>query len=108
MENEVYFDQSDVQQNKTIVLLTCILIIFVPVLFFLPLVACKDSEYAKFYANQCLLLFIGDIIAGITAFILIGGLIGIVVFIFAIMNAINANKGLKKPIPLVGGINIIK
>lgn len=102
------FDQSDVEQNKTVVLLTCILVIFVPILFFLPLVACKDSAYAKFYANQCLLLFIGDIIAGVTAFILIGGLVGIAVFIFAIINAVNANNGLRKGIPLVGGIELIK
>ena len=103
-----YFDQSDVEQNKTVVLLTCILVIFVPILFFLPLVACKDSPYAKFYANQCLLILIGDIIAGATALIIIGGLIGIAVFVFAIMNAVNANNGLRKGIPLVGGIQIIK
>lgn len=102
------FDQSDVEQNKTIVMLTCVLVIFIPILFFLPLVACKDSEYAKFYANQCLLIFLGDIVAGITAFILIGGIIGIAVFIFAIINAVNANNGLRKGIPLLGGITIIK
>ncbi|MCH5194864.1 MAG: hypothetical protein J1F11_12955 [Oscillospiraceae bacterium] len=103
-----YFDQSDVEQNKTIVLLTCILILFVPILFFLPLVACGNSAYGRFYANQCLLLFIGYIISIVTAFILVGGLIGIIVFIFAIMNAVNASKGLRKGIPLVGGIEIIK
>ena len=103
-----YFDQSDVEQNKTLVLLTCVLVIFVPILFFLPLVCCKDSAYGRFYANQCLLLLIGDIIAGITAFILIGGLIGIAVFIFAIINAVNASNGIRKGIPLVGGIEILK
>ena len=102
------FDQNDVQQNKTIVMLTCVLVIFCPILFFLPLVACKDSPYAKFYANQCLLIFIGDLVAGLTAIILIGGIIGIAVFIFAIINAVNANNGLRKGIPLVGGIEIIK
>ena len=103
-----YFDQSDVEQNKTVVLLTCILVIFFPILFFLPLVACKDSPYARFFANQCLLIFIGDIIAGATAIILVGGLIGIAMFIFSIVNAVNANNGMRKGIPLVGGIEIIK
>ena len=102
------FDQNDVQQNKTVVLLTCILIIFIPILFFLPLVACKDSPYAKFYANQCLLLFIANIIAGVTTFIVIGIFIYIAVFIFEIINAVNANNGLRKGIPLIGGIEIIK
>ncbi|MCH5350321.1 MAG: hypothetical protein J1E40_13415 [Oscillospiraceae bacterium] len=103
-----YFDQNDVEQNKTIVLLTCVLILFVPILFFLPLVACGNSEYGRFYANQCLLLFIGYIISIATVLILVGGLIGIAVFIFAIMNAVNASKGLRKGIPIVGGIEIIK
>ncbi|MBQ8780070.1 MAG: hypothetical protein IJZ72_00145 [Oscillospiraceae bacterium] len=99
---EVYFDQNDVEQNKTIVLLTCILCIFVPFLFFLPIVACKDSEYGKFYANQCLILFIGYLVSCITAVVVIGGLLGIVVLVFSIMNAVNASNGVKKAIPLVG------
>lgn len=103
-----YFDQSDVEQNKTIVLLTCVLVIFFPILFFLPLVACNNSPYGRFYANQCLLIFIADIIAGATSFIVIGIFVGIAVFVFAIMNAVNANNGVRKGIPLIGGIEIIK
>lgn len=106
--NEEYFDQSDVEQNKTVVLLTCILIIFIPILFFLPLVACPNSAYGRYYANQCLLLFICYIVSAITTFILIGAVIGVIVFIFAIMNAVNANKGIRKGIPLLGNIEIIK
>ena len=58
MENEVYFDQNDVEQNKTIVLLTAVLQIFIGILFFLPLVCCQGSAYGKFYANQGLLLLL--------------------------------------------------
>ena len=103
-----YFDQSDVEQNKTIVLLTCVLMIFVPVIFFLPLVACNNSPYARFYANQCLLLFIADLIAGAATFVVIGFFLGIVLFVFTIINAVNANNGARKGIPIIGGIEIIK
>ena len=56
--NETYFDQSDVEQNKTMVLLSAILQIFIPILFFLPLVCCQNSSYGKFYANQGLLILL--------------------------------------------------
>lgn len=106
--NEEYFEQSDVEQNKTIVLLTCILIIFVPFMFFLQLVACPNSPYGRYYANQCLLLFLCDVVAGLTSFIVIGIFIGIAGLVFAILNAVNANSGIRKGIPLLGNIEIIK
>ena len=111
--NETYFDQSDVEQNKTMVLLSAILQIFIPILFFLPLVCCQNSPYGKFYANQGLLILLINVIAGAVLIIPIlgwiaGGIIGIANFVFAIMNAVNANKGVRKGIPIVGGIELIK
>ena len=99
--NEVYFDQNDIEQNKTVVLLTAILqCIGLGILFFLPLVACKDSEYGKFYANQGLLLLIASVICGIIP--VVGWIAAIAVEVFAIMNAVNAYKGVKKAIPIIG------
>ncbi len=110
--NEEYFEQSDVEQNKTIVMLTCVIEIIIPIIFFLPLVACKDSAYGKYYANQCFLLFICDVAAGILTRIRIisyaGWLIGVVLLIFGILNAVNANSGARKGIPLIGSIEIFK
>lgn len=111
--NETYFDQSDVEQNKTIVLLTAILQIFIPILFFLPLVCCQNSAYGKFFANQGLLILLMYVASGIVVIIPILGwiaspVIGIATLVFAIMNAVNANSGARKGIPLLGGIEIIK
>ncbi len=110
--NEVNFDQSDVDQNRTIVMLTCIIEIIVPFIFFLPLVACKESEYGKFYANQCFLLFICDVVAGVLTRIPIisylGWVIGVVMLVVGIINAINAYNGVRKGIPLIGTIEIFK
>lgn len=110
---ETYFDQNDVEQNKTIVLLAAILQIFIPILFFLPLVCCQNSSYGKFYANQGLLLMLIYIAASAVLVIPIlgwiaGPIVGIANFVFAIMNAVNANKGIRKGIPILGGVELIK
>lgn len=101
------FSQEDIAQNKTIVLLTAILQIFVGIIFFLPLVCCKDSEYGKFYANQGLLLLIMSVATTVLGFIPVLGwiaapIVGIAALVFAIMNAVNASKGLRKGIPFIG------
>lgn len=111
--NETYFDQSDVQQNKSMVLLSAILQIFIPILFFLPLVCCQNSPYGKFYANQGLLIMLIYIASSVVLIIPIlgwiaGPIIGIANFVFSIMNAVNANNGVRKGIPIVGGVELIK
>ncbi|MBD5146753.1 MAG: DUF4870 domain-containing protein [Ruminococcus sp.] len=111
--NETYFDQSDVEQNKTMVLLSAILQIFIPILFFLPLVCCQNSSYGKFYANQGLLILLLYIASSVVLVIPIlgwiaGPIIGIANLVFAIMNAVNANSGVRKGIPILGGIELIK
>ncbi len=111
--NETYFDGQDVQQNKTVVMVTAILQLFFPFIFFIPLLACNDSPYGRFYSNQGLLLFIIWIVYLILSKIpLIGWLISFVVcvidLVFGIINAVNAGKGVRKGIPLLGEIEIIK
>lgn len=105
--------QSDAEKNKALAIVGYIF----PILFFIPLVTdAKNSPFAKFHANQQLdlLLFevVGYIASTILTFILIGFLLWFVVIIgglvFMIMGIINASKGEMKPLPLIGGINIIK
>jgi uncharacterized membrane protein len=56
------FEQTDIDDNKVMAGLAYLI-------FFLPLLVCPQSRYAKFHANQALLLFIvaivGNIILGI-------------------------------------------
>ena len=72
---------------------------------------------AKDHANQGLVLLIANIAAAIVAFILgfipvIGGIISwiisIALFVLMILGIINAVKGEMKPLPFIGGIEIIK
>ena len=99
--NETYFDQSDVEQNKTMVLLSAILQIFIPILFFLPLVCCQNSSYGKFYANQGLLILLLYIASSVVLVIPIlgwiaGPIIGIANLVFAIMNGGKRKQRRKK------------
>lgn len=106
-------NQSDAEKNKAMAIIGYI----IPILFFIPLVTdAKTSPFAKFHANQQLnlLLFavVGYIVSSILMVILIGFLLYFLVMIasivFMIMGIINAAKGEMKPLPLIGGINIIK
>jgi uncharacterized membrane protein len=106
-------NQSDAEKNKAMAIIGYI----IPILFFIPLVTdAKNSVFAKYHANQQLnfLLFavVGYIISSILMVILIGFLLYFLVMIasivFMIMGIINAAKGEMKPLPLIGGINIIK
>lgn len=105
-------DKSDAEKNKTMAIVGYIL----PILFFVPLISDgKNSPFAKFHANQQLVLLIAAIVVNI-----VGGMIPIVgwflilpvgtiiVLILAIMGIINAAKTEMKKLPIIGGIEIIK
>lgn len=105
--------QSDAEKNKAMAIIGYI----IPILFFIPLVTdAKDSVFAKYHANQQLnfLLFavVGYIVSSILMVVLIGFLLYFLMMIasivFMIMGIINAAKGEMKPLPLIGGINLIK
>ncbi|MDD3920128.1 MAG: DUF4870 domain-containing protein, partial [Eubacteriales bacterium] len=113
------YDQADVQQNKAM----AILAYFGP-LVLIPLFAAKDSRFARFHANQGLVLCIAEIAYGIIysiisailmaiswrlAFILtILSLVYILFTVLAILGIINAANGKAKELPLIGKIRIIK
>lgn len=106
-------DQSDAEKNKALAIVGYIF----PILFFLALVieGSKNSPFAKFHANQQLVLLITWFVVQITGVIIpiIGwflilpvGLIFILVCV--IMGVINAANGQMKKLPLIGGFTILK
>lgn len=118
-------DQKDAEDNKMMGVLAYIL-------FFIPLIAGpKDSKFVKYHTNQGLVLFIATIawviIKRILSAILVAiffripfvwGLISIILWVLslvtyvfaalAIIGIINAANGTKKPLPVIGGIEILK
>lgn len=106
------FDPNDIQQNKVMAILA-----YLGILFLVPLLAAPQSPYARFHANQGLVLFIADIVLGILAgvciFIPIAGfiissLLSLGIFVLMILGIVNAASGKGKELPLIGKIRIIK
>lgn len=100
-------DPADVEKNKMMAGLAYLL-------FFLPLIVCPESTYAKFHANQGLLLLIvsiaGNIILGIIPILgwVLLPVFGIAVFVFFILGLMNGLSGKAKELPVFGKFRIIK
>lgn len=115
---EEVFSPEDIEKNKGMAALAYIL-------FFLPLVACPDSRFGRYHANQGLLILIGAVGGGI-ALAIISTILGLISYyllfistllyialyvgltVLIVMGIINAVNGKAKPLPLVGHIKIIK
>ena len=83
------------------------------IIFLIPLLAAKDSKFARFHTNQGLVLFIVGILSSVIALIpLIGWIIApigaILVSVLAIIGIINALNGKAKELPVVGKFKILK
>jgi uncharacterized membrane protein len=105
-------DAKDVENNKIFAILA-----YFGILFVVPLLAAKESPFARFHANQGLNLFLGEIAVYIIVFILtlttpllglIASILYLGVFVLFIMGVINAAKGETKELPLIGGFKFIK
>ena len=110
----------DVQNNKVFAILA-----YFGILVLVPILAAKESKFARFHANQGLVLFIAEVawviiyyvlltlfgmIAGGLAlmWIFIGSLVCIGFAVFAIIGIIYAAQGNTKPLPLFGKFKILK
>lgn len=104
---EETFDPVDIEKNKTIAGLAYLI-------FFLPLIACPDSKFGRYHANQALILFIlsvaGTIILSIIPFIgwLLLPIFSIGIFVFLVMGLLNGLAGKAKELPIVGKYKLIK
>ncbi len=85
------------------------------ILFFIPLIVDKDSEYGKFHANQGLnLLLLGIAVSVLGALIpfigwfIISPIGGLLVLVLAIMGIINALNGEEKELPVIGKYRLLK
>lgn len=99
--------QADAEENKGMAILAYLL-------FFVPLLAAKDSPFAMYHANQGLLLLllaVGINIVG-TVIPIIGWLLilpigNVLVFVLFVMGIIHAAKGEKKELPLIGKYKLL-
>lgn len=104
--NELVYTSDDIEENKLMAGLAYII-------FFLPLLAAPNSKFARFHANQGLLLFIlsvgGNLVLNFIPFI--GGMLNFIfsifVFVLAIMGFVNAFGGKVEELPIIGNLRIL-
>lgn len=111
------FEEEDIKQNKTMAALAYIL-------FFIPLIACKDSRFGRFHSNQGLLLLIlgviGYVIVSLISAIitavtwrlfgvitLLYSFYGLLILALAIYGLVNGLNGKAKELPLIGKYRLI-
>ena len=116
-----YYSRSDIEGNKLMAVLS-----YLGILVLIPILAAKDSPFAKFHATQGInLLIVGvawSIVSGIIGAILgaigvtflsvlwsiITWLVSIVIFLTMVIGIINAAQGKAKELPIIGGFRILK
>jgi uncharacterized membrane protein len=117
------FERDDVEANKIISL-------FGYILFFIPLIVAPNSKFARFHANQGLILFILGIISSIfqnifrfgnrgwiwwssgwsfsfSPFWIIGNVISLALLAGVIYGIINAVNGKAVEVPIIGKLRIL-
>lgn len=104
------YDPQDIEKSKGIAGITYLV-------FFLPFLAAKDSAFARFHANQGLLLLIAyvlwqqiDWILGYIPFV--GGLVffvgRVIIIIAGLMALVSAFNGKARQLPFIGHFTLIK
>ncbi len=101
-------EQKDIEDNKAMGVVAYIL-------FFVPLLAAKDSKFATYHANQGLILLILAVIIYVASevipllgWLVIGPFGSLFCLVLLIIGVINAAKGEMKQLPLIGNFEIIK
>lgn len=124
-QNEQGFDPADVAQNKAMGILS-----YFGLLVLIPLLAAKNSKYARFHANQGLILFLLEVCIGIVSWIVpsiflgiwyVGGIYYLVKALniifklldlaclgLSIYGIVNAAQGKKQELPVIGKFRLVK
>lgn len=114
-----YFSNEDINQNKAMAILA-----YLGILVLVPIFAAKDSRFARFHANQGLVLLISWIAYGIVESILknifyaiwwglgsifsvILGLVHLLFVAAVVLGIIHAARGEAKELPIIGKIKIL-
>ncbi len=99
------FVDADVASHKGMSVLA-----YLSILLLIPLLAAKDSPYARFHVNQGLVLLIAELVFRLIgkAVSWIGTLGGIFCFVLMIIGIVNAARGKFKELPLIGKIRILR
>lgn len=101
------FSPNDIEQNKSVAALGYIL-------FLIPMIGTRNSQYAQFHANQGLLVQVLMLVIWLVVLLipivlvnLIAQLLNIICVVWIVLGILHAIRGEAKPLPLIGGLHII-
>ncbi|MBW7895809.1 MAG: hypothetical protein H3C27_11895 [Opitutaceae bacterium] len=100
---EIVYDTRDIEENKVMAILA-----YIWILFLVPLLAAKDSKFARYHAYQGVALFITWAVIQAVGSLLPYNLSGLVwianlgILALAVMGILNAYNGRAQPLPLIG------
>lgn len=113
------YSAADVQNNKAMGILS-----YLGILVLIPILAAKESPFARYHANQGLVLLLCEvgfsvasmILSVIFAFLgplallwtLVAALVNIAFLVLLILGIVNAAQGMAKELPLIGKFRILK
>ncbi len=113
------FSSADIEKNKVMAILS-----YFGILVLIPLLAAKDSKFARYHVNQGLVLAICEIVYNVLAGILkaviltisplltivttLIDLVGLVFLVLAIIGIVNAANGRAKELPVIGTVKLLK
>lgn len=122
MNDDIIFTTEDVSKNKAYGVMA-----YLGILVLVPLLGAKDSLYAKFHANQGLILLIFNILLTaarrilafalkVATFGLMNNTINIIAttatsaisLVLVIIGIVNACSGEAKRLPIIGGFDLLK
>lgn len=90
---------------------------YLGILFLVPLLAAKESRFARYHTNQGVVLFLSGIVCAFGGGILslvpfVGCLVMpavlVAILVFVVLGIINAVQGVCKPLPVIGQFKLIK
>ncbi|MBO4628103.1 MAG: zinc-ribbon domain-containing protein [Lachnospiraceae bacterium] len=100
-------DPADIEANKSMAILS-----YIWILFIVPLVAAPQSKFARFHANQGLVLCVCWIAASLIVWIPIVKILSFILYLvglgYMVIGIMNANNGKAKELPFIGKFRIIR
>lgn len=113
------FETKDIEQHKLMAILS-----YLGILVLIPIFGAKESPYARYHANQGLILCIAAILYSIAYSVLSGvilaiswrlywvvsllGFVGLIFAVLCVIGIINAANGHAKELPVIGKFKILK
>src|SRR5437867_4073217 len=108
-------DAEDIEQNKVYALVA-----YLWILFLVPLLAAPNSRFARYHANQGIVLFLATLVVSFGVFVLghipflgrvvgiVGYLVWLVALVLVVLGIVNAANGKCQPLPVIGGVQLLK